>query len=64
MIVKQQARRKLFKLQFSSSWITTKRLMAIMKAAKGAILSFISDTLKSNWKTYINDLNFNLFGLV
>lgn len=62
----QAASRKerLFKPQFSSFWITTNRLVAIMKAAKDAVPSFISDILKSTWKTYINDLNFNLFGLV
>lgn len=38
--------------------------MAIMKAEKDGILSFISDILKSTWKAYINDLNFNFFGLV
>lgn len=38
--------------------------MAITKAAKDANPSFFSDILKSTWKTYINDLNFNLFSLV
>lgn len=38
--------------------------MAIMKAAKDTNTSFISDILKSTWKTYINDLNFNLTSLV
>lgn len=33
------------------------------KLQKVLFLPFIADILKSTWKTYTNDLNFNLFGL-